>query len=100
MKNKFLWEHLRAPEIRKLAEDDAIVLLPVGAIEQHGPHLPVNTDLISATWVSQLTAEKLSQQGIHAVIAPAFAIAPSRGMVIFCSRISTPRGFPTDSVPS
>jgi len=94
MKNKFLWEHLRAPEIRKLAEDDAIVLLPVGAIEQHGPHLPVNTDLISATWVSQLTAEKLSQQGIHAVIAPAFAIANSMHHMHFSGSLSIePRTF-------
>jgi hypothetical protein len=30
---------------------------------------------------------------------PALTIAPSSGMVIFCSNISTPSGFPTDSVP-
>lgn len=26
---------------RRLREEDAIVMLPVGALEQHGPHLPL-----------------------------------------------------------
>lgn len=77
MKNKFLWEHLRSPELKKLAEDGAIVLMPVGAIEQHGYHLPVSTDLISASWVSQLVAERLEAKGIPCVIAPSFVIANS-----------------------
>ena len=38
------WANLKAHELRKLAEQDAIVILPVGAIEQHGPHLPVQVD--------------------------------------------------------
>lgn len=77
MKNHFLWEHLRAPELKALVEKDAIVLMPVGAIEQHGPHLPVSTDLISASWVCQLIAERLEARGIAAVIAPSFVIANS-----------------------
>ena len=38
------WANLKAHELRRLAEQDAIVILPVGAIEQHGPHLPVQVD--------------------------------------------------------
>lgn len=38
---------LRAPEIAELSPD-AIAVLPVGSIEQHGPHLPLSTDLIVA----------------------------------------------------
>ncbi len=33
------------PEIQALPPADQVVLLPVGAIEQHGPHLPIDTDL-------------------------------------------------------
>jgi creatinine amidohydrolase len=38
------WERRTAPELRALAERDALVVLPVAALEQHGPHLPVWTD--------------------------------------------------------
>lgn len=33
------------PEIQALPPADQVALLPVGAIEQHGPHLPIDTDL-------------------------------------------------------
>lgn len=38
------WARLRAPELRALAAENAVVILPVASIEQHGPHLPVMTD--------------------------------------------------------
>ena len=38
---------LTAEEIQAYAkEGKSIVVLPLGSIEQHGPHLPVGTDLI------------------------------------------------------
>ncbi len=38
------WARLKAHELRDLANRNAVVILPVAAIEQHGPHLPVMTD--------------------------------------------------------
>jgi len=38
---------LRAPEIREL-DGGAVAILPVGATEQHGPHLPLSTDFVVA----------------------------------------------------
>ena len=38
------WSRLKAHELRDLANRKAVVILPVAAIEQHGPHLPVMTD--------------------------------------------------------
>lgn len=38
------WERLKAHELRALAERDAVVIFPVAATEQHGPHLPTMTD--------------------------------------------------------
>ena len=32
------------PEIEALAAEGALVLLPVGVIEEHGEHLPLGTD--------------------------------------------------------
>ena len=38
------WQNLKAQELRTLAEENAVVVIPIASIEQHGPHLPVMTD--------------------------------------------------------
>jgi len=42
-----LLEQLAWPDAQHTLDD--VLLLPVGAIEQHGPHLPLNTDTLIAT---------------------------------------------------
>ncbi len=44
-----LWAELRRDELAAARVDGAVVVIPIGAIEQHGPHLPLNTD-ISDAW--------------------------------------------------
>jgi creatinine amidohydrolase len=39
---------LTSPDVAKLLKDASILCLPLGAIEQHGPHLPLNTDVVVA----------------------------------------------------
>ena len=39
------WHEMTSPEVANLAERDPVVILPVAAIEQHGPHLPLSTDV-------------------------------------------------------
>lgn len=51
------WERMTAPELRAMAERDAIVVLPVAALEQHGPHLPVWTDSFIGHSVAVRAAE-------------------------------------------
>lgn len=77
MKNNVRWDHCTSPEIRRLAEQQAIVLLPTGSTEQHGPHLPVGTDAILATWFAERTARGLCEKNIPAVVAPTVAVANS-----------------------
>lgn len=38
------WARMKAQELRALADEGAVVVIPVASIEQHGPHLPVMTD--------------------------------------------------------
>ena len=42
------WAGLRAPEFAGLDPMTAIAVLPLAAVEQHGPHLPVGTDAMIA----------------------------------------------------
>ena len=52
------WASLKAHELRDLANQNAVVVIPVAAIEQHGPHLPVQVDSRLATEVSLRAARK------------------------------------------
>jgi len=61
--NKF--EKLHTENIRAVAKD-AILLLPVGGVEQHGPHLPLTVDTEIPIRVGALLAEKL-----NLILAPA-----------------------------
>ncbi|PJK18209.1 creatininase family protein [Mycolicibacterium goodii] len=53
-------------EARDAARQNPVVLLPIGAIEQHGPHLPIQEDSIVAEWVAHRVSEQTS-----ALVAPA-----------------------------
>ena len=54
------WRKLRADELRDHAKRDAIVILPIASIEQHGPHLPVEVDSMLGETVAARTAAKVA----------------------------------------
>lgn len=53
-----LLEFMTWQEIREAAKSNLPVVLPVGSTEQHGPHLPIATDVILPVGVSQAAAKK------------------------------------------
>lgn len=63
-----LWMELTAEELRAKAARDAIVVLPVASIEQHGPHLPVGVDTILCSGVCKAAAERADD--VDVVVAP------------------------------
>ena len=63
------WARLKAGELRALAERDAIVVLPVAAMEQHGPHLPVMVDSLLCAEVALRTARRVAARQ-PVVVAP------------------------------
>src|SRR3989442_2412304 len=60
------------PEAARLARDPrSVVLLPLGAIEQHGPHLPLLVDWLGAEELARRIAPHLSRAGYRPILAPA-----------------------------
>ena len=52
------WSRLKAHELRALADQNAVVILPIASIEQHGPHLPVMTDTRLGWEIAMRSAQK------------------------------------------
>jgi creatinine amidohydrolase len=50
---------LSTTDIAAIDKHDAVVVQPIGAIEQHGPHLPVMTDAFVAEQLAALAANTL-----------------------------------------
>lgn len=63
-----LWQDHTSPELGRLADAGAVVIVPVGAIEQHGPHLPVSVDIVNAFEVARRAAESVMEFPV--VVAP------------------------------
>ena len=64
------WRRLRADELRQRAAADAIVILPVGSIEQHGPHLPVEVDSMLGETVALEAARRVAARGEPILVLP------------------------------
>lgn len=82
-----LMEEMTRPEYEARVRD-AIVILPVGSTEQHGPHLPLGADAIQVEEIARRVGER-----IGAIVAPTIAYgyrsAPrSGGGEIFCGTTS------------
>jgi creatinine amidohydrolase len=77
------WEEARAA-----AGPRSAAILPVGAIEAHGPHLPLETDVIIAEAMARAGAERLSARGWDAVVLPALPYTTARFAETFAGTLS------------
>ena len=59
------------PEARARFGPDLVVLLPIGATEPHGPHLPLDTDVTIARLQARAAADELERLGVRALCLPA-----------------------------
>ncbi len=57
-------------EVRDLPRGELTAVLPVGAVEAHGPHLPLGTDVIIAEAMARACARELGARGEVAVVLP------------------------------
>ena len=53
-------EDLSGPDAAAALGADAVVLVPIGAVEQHGPHLPLSVDWVIADAVASAVVERIA----------------------------------------
>ena len=67
-KKTHLWlDELSSKEAAEAAADGAVVIFPVGSVEEHGSHLPLCTDSIQSEYIALEVAKKTG-----CLVAPAF----------------------------
>ncbi len=61
---KYRYEEFTWPEIREAVAQNRVAVLPVGTVEQHGPHLPLVTDVLTAGEMSRLAVESAPAESV------------------------------------
>ena len=63
-----LWQKQRRDQVAEVARRGGVALLPTGAVEQHGPHLPLDTDSWSSFAIAARAAAQLER--VPALVLP------------------------------
>ncbi len=58
------------PDVADLDRGQTVLILPVGAVEAHGPHLPLCTDVVIAGAMAEAGAARLREAGRSAIVLP------------------------------
>lgn len=62
--SKIRYDELSWPEIREAIERQPVIMVPFGTVEDHGPHLPINTDNLILEAICLLAAERAGGQAL------------------------------------
>ena len=81
--DEMTWE-----EVHRLDRGRTLAILPVGATEAHGPHLPLSTDVLISEAMARAGAERLSAEGFEVLLLPPLAYSPAAFASGFAGTIS------------
>ena len=65
MNKPIIWQEIKWRDVKKVADEVGIAILPIGATEQHGFHCPTGVDFYNAYEISKRISEKTG-----AIVAP------------------------------
>lgn len=68
---------LSGPATRSVLGPDSVLVIPTGAIEHHGPHLPLMTDALIAEAVATAAVERAAAEGLDVWLMPTLAYTKS-----------------------
>ncbi len=91
------WQHLTAPKLQALAQRQPIALITLGAIEQHGTHLPLGTDLMIGEGLQAAMLAQLPDD-IEVLCLPPMAIGASDEHASFSGTLSLPAGLAIETL--
>jgi len=81
-------DEMTGPEVEAALKETDVLLLPVGATEAHGPHLPLGTDSFEARENCRRAAIRLEALGCPVIIGPVIPFGTSSFHLGFAGTIS------------
>ncbi|APX92319.1 creatininase [Halomonas sp. 1513] len=90
------WSDLTSEGLAALAAEDPVAILVLGAVEQHGRHLPLSTDLDIGLGLQQATLEALARRpaetgaALNVVCLPPLAVGASDEHASYPGTLSLP----------
>lgn len=74
------WDDMTSSEVAEALGTTKVVLIPLGAIEQHGGHIPLNWDTHQAAEFARRAVKALAAEGKRALIGPSIPFGPVADM--------------------
>ena len=71
------WADLSGPALDAALSERSIAVVPVGAIEHHGPHLPLRTDALIAEAVASAAVTRAAASGLDVWLLPTVSYGKS-----------------------
>ena len=93
MRGERFLERMTWPEVEaRIASGVEAVLIPIGTTEQHGRHMPLDTDCFIARSLCARAAERGAEEGVSLLVAPTLSVTLSWYHMQFPGsvRLSTP----------
>jgi creatinine amidohydrolase len=77
------------PDVERLARAGrALVILPVGVVEEHGAHLPLGLDSFAAEVYADAAGPHLEEKGYEVLVAPTISYGVARAAIDFPGTLS------------
>jgi creatinine amidohydrolase len=70
MAENIMMSEMTWTEVEEALKERPVAILPVGATEAHGPHLPLSADTVIAREMAQRGAAKLKERGVPCLVLP------------------------------
>jgi creatinine amidohydrolase len=65
---KVLWQEMWRHEFEEALKHDPVVIVPTGSVEQHGPHCPMDVDIVGPFYMAVRTAQRINDFPV--IVAP------------------------------
>ena len=83
------WQQLTAPQLAEVAQRDPVAVLVLGAVEQHGTHLPLATDIMIGEGLQSAMLEQLSPS-LEVICLPPISVGASDEHASYPGTLSLP----------
>ena len=74
-------------EVKDFVHERVVALVPLGSVVAHGPHLPLNTDVVVSSEMARRAARKLATAGRDVLVYPPVTFSPSSAGAHFAGTV-------------